>query len=157
MSVNILNVIELMITLLLSTASAELQFTLPQLPYIEVLNENNVLLESEYGDVLVPIDELRSIEATAYCITGTCADGTQTTAGVTAAMAKEYIGCTAYVWERTADGSIGNHIGVYEIHDTGGDYRIKNGTVIDIYIPSYDEAVQFGRQDVYVYLVFPEE
>lgn len=107
--------------------------------------------------LLVSIDELRAIEATAYCVTGTCADGTWTREGITAAMAKEYIGCVAYVWSRNEDGSVGEPIGKYEIHDTGGDYRIKNGTVIDIYIPSYDDAIQFGRQDVYVYLVFPED
>lgn len=129
----------------------------PQLHPVEVVEEPQLIkLESEFGDISLPIEELRAIEATAYCDTGTCADGTWTEDGVTAAMASEYIGCTAYVWERTEDGSIGNHIGVYEIHDTGGDYRIKNGTVIDIYIPSYDDAIQFGRQDVYVYLVFPE-
>lgn len=149
-----------LITAALVTIStlAKISTPIPQTLYDEVpTQENLILLESELGDITLPIDELRAIEATAYCVTGTCADGTWTEEGVTAAMAKKYIGCIAYVWERTEDGSIGDHIGVYEIHDTGGDYRIKNGTVIDIYIPSYDDAIQFGRKDVYVYLVFPEE
>lgn len=86
------------------------------------------------------------IEATAYCYGTTTASGKQVREGM-AAMAKEYIGKTAIVY--TKDFEL---IGIYEIEDTGGDYRIKEGKCIDIYIPSYEEAIQFGRQDVTVYL-----
>ena len=44
-------------------------------------------------------------------------------------------------------------IGTYEIEDTGGDERIVNGNCIDIYIPDYDAAIEFGRKDVVVYLI----
>jgi 3D (Asp-Asp-Asp) domain-containing protein len=63
-------------------------------------------------------------------------------------MAKEYMGKTAIVY--TPDFEL---IGIYEVEDTGGDYRIKNGQCIDIYIPDYDSCIEFGRQDVIVYLM----
>ena len=46
-----------------------------------------------------------------------------------------------------------DYIGTFEIEDTGGDERIKNGNCIDIYIPSYQEAINFGRKQVIVYLI----
>lgn len=87
------------------------------------------------------------IEATAYCHGEITASGKKVRKGI-AAMAKEYMGKTAIVY--TPDYEL---IGFYEVEDTGGDYRIKNGKCIDIYIPDYDSAMEFGRQDVIVYLV----
>lgn len=63
-------------------------------------------------------------------------------------MAKEYMGKTAIVYSEDFE-----LIGIYEVEDTGGDDRIKNGQCIDIYIPSHEEAIQFGRQNVIVYLL----
>jgi len=91
------------------------------------------------------------IEATAYCYGTTTCTGKPVRVGY-AAMAKEYIGKTAVVYEADENGEPLDYIGIYEIEDTGGDYRIKNGTCIDIYIPDYDEAISFGRKDVVVYL-----
>ena len=44
-------------------------------------------------------------------------------------------------------------IGTYEIEDTGGDERIKNGNCIDIFMDSRDECINFGRKQVLVYLI----
>jgi len=87
------------------------------------------------------------IEATAYCYGETTASGKRVREGM-AAMAKEYMGKTAIVY--TPDFEL---IGIYEVEDTGGDYRIKNGQCIDSFMKDYESAITFGRQDVIVYLM----
>ena len=95
---------------------------------------------------------VKYIEATAYCYGTTTCTGKQVREGY-AAMSKRYLGMTAVVYELDAEGEPFNYIGTYEIEDTGGDERIKNGNCIDIYIPDHDAAVQFGRKQVVVYLI----
>ena len=51
------------------------------------------------------------------------------------------------------NGSPGEFLGYFEILDTGGDDRIKNGTVLDIYIPDYDTCIEFGRRKVVVVFI----
>lgn len=92
----------------------------------------------------------KSMIATAYCIDGTTASGTHTRQGIAAAK-KEWIGKTAKVY-RNANGSVGELIGEYVIEDTGGE-SIQNGSVIDIWMPTRDECLQFGRRLVYVEIV----
>ena len=94
----------------------------------------------------------KHIEATAYCYGTTTCTGKPVREGY-AAMSKKYLGMTAIVYAEDENGNPLDHIGTYEIEDTGGDYRIKNGNCIDIYIPDYDKAVEFGRQKVVVYLI----
>ena len=60
---------------------------------------------------------------------------------------------TAIVYTEDENGNALDYIGTYEIEDTGGDERIKNGNCIDIYIPDHSEAIKFGRQKVVVYLI----
>ncbi|MCM1039823.1 MAG: hypothetical protein NC434_10915 [Ruminococcus sp.] len=95
------------------------------------------------------------IESTAYCYGETTADGSRVRPGIAAAK-REWMGLTAILYEVGADGSIGEVIGLYEIKDTGGDPRIKNGTCIDIYIPDEDACIEYGRQQVYIQLVAAE-
>lgn len=106
--------------------------------------------EYEPAYVLGDVEELH-IEATAYCYGTTTASGKKVREGY-AAMARGYLGKTAIVYE-DMDGVPGDLIGIYEIEDTGGDYRIQEGRCIDIYIPDYDECVQFGRQNVIVFVI----
>ena len=94
----------------------------------------------------------KHIEATAYCYGTTTCTGKPVREGY-AAMSKKYLGMTAVVYAEDENGNPLDYIGTYEIEDTGGDYRIKNGNCIDIYIPDYDKAVEFGRQKVVVYLI----
>lgn len=94
----------------------------------------------------------KHIEATAYCYGTTTCTGKQVREGY-AAMSKRYLGMTAIVYSEDENGNPLDYIGTYEIEDTGGDYRIKNGNCIDIYIPDYDKAIEFGRQNVVVYLI----
>ena len=94
----------------------------------------------------------KHIEATAYCYGTTTCTGKKVREGY-AAMSKNYIGMTAIVYTEDENGQALDYIGTYEIEDTGGDYRIKNGSCIDIYIPDYDKCIEFGRQKVVVYLM----
>lgn len=94
-----------------------------------------------------PKYEKLNIEATAYCYGEITASGKQVREGH-CAMARKYMGKTAVVYdEETME-----CLGIYEVEDTGGDSRIKNGECIDIYNPSYDWCIEFGRRKVTVYL-----
>lgn len=100
----------------------------------------------------VPVDpgelpEYRSMIATAYCIDGTTATGTHTRPGVCASK-REWFGRTAKVY-RNDGGNVGELIGTYTIEDTGG-RPIRNGSVIDLWMPTESECKQFGRKTVYV-------
>lgn len=88
--------------------------------------------------------------ATAYCINGTTATGTQTRVGI-AASKKEWFGKPAVVCLKGEDGNAGELLGTYIIEDTGGK-PIQNGKVIDIWMPTRDECVEFGRKEVIVYI-----
>lgn len=80
-------------------------------------------------------------ELTAYIETGNpCADGVYPQTGYTAACNDPAL------WHKWI------HIegyGDYYIHDTGG----MASNVIDIYVGSYDEAIQFGRREADVYII----
>lgn len=92
----------------------------------------------------------RSMIATAYCLNGTTASGTQTRRGI-AAGKREWFGKTAKVYWND-NGTVGELIGEYIIEDTGST-PIKNGSVIDIWMPTRDECMDFGRRLVYVEIV----
>ena len=94
----------------------------------------------------------KHIEATAYCYGTTTCTGKAVREGY-AAMSKRYLGMTAVVYEADENGEPLDYIGTYEIEDTGGDERIRNGNCIDIYIPDYNAAIEFGRKQVVVYLI----
>ena len=80
-------------------------------------------------------------ELTAYIATGNpCADGDYPQAGYTAAcndptLWHKYVNIDGY--------------GTFYVHDTGG----MASNVIDIFVSSYDEAIQFGRQSADVYIL----
>lgn len=93
------------------------------------------------------------IESTAYCHGEITADGSRVRKGIAAAK-KEWMGLTAILYEVKEDGTIGPLVGFYEIKDTGGDYRIKDGTCIDIYMPEEEDCIRYGRQQVYIQLVY---
>lgn len=90
------------------------------------------------------------MQATAYCIEGTTATGTQTRRGI-AAGKREWFGKTVTVYLEDETGNAGDLIGTYTIEDTGGK-PIRSGKVIDIWMPTYDECIAFGRKNVIVYL-----
>lgn len=97
--------------------------------------------------------QLQGIEmqATAYCLTGTTASGQQTRYGIVASK-PEWIGKKMMIYLKDKDGKQGSFLGTYEVADTGGN-SIRTGSVVDIWMPTRDECMQFGRRNVIVYLV----
>ena len=71
--------------------------------------------------------------ATAYCLPGRTASGTEVREGICAMSDPSLIGMTAVVYQRMPDGSIGNYIGTYEIEDTG-----CSDNVIDVWCTEED-------------------
>lgn len=79
-------------------------------------------------------------ELTAYCPTGNpCANGNYPTVGYTVACNSLALGTRIYI----------EGYGEYVVEDTGG----MGGGVIDIFMGTYDECIQFGRQGANVYIV----
>ena len=84
-------------------------------------------------------------ELTAYTHTGNnCADGVYPCAGVTVASNDKRL------WHKTI--RIEGY-GDFYVHDTGG----MANNVIDIFMDSYDECVQFGRRKASVYVLEDKE
>lgn len=88
-----------------------------------------------------------SMIATAYCINGTTASNTHTRPGICASKRK-WFGKTARIY-KNENGEPGELIGVYTVEDTGG-RPIRNGSVIDIWLPTESECFQFGSKCVLV-------
>lgn len=79
---------------------------------------------------------------TAYCATGNpCADGAYPVVNHTVACNNPAL------WHRWIyiEG-----YGTYFCHDTGG---MPSGGIIDVFVGSYGEAINFGRRSANVYLV----
>ena len=96
--------------------------------------------------------DVRKGWATAYCLTGKTASGTQTTANRTVAGRRADFGKTVHIWIDDGDGEIKmeNFVGTYVIEDTGGK-SIREGRVLDIYMPEYQDCKQFGgRRIIYI-------
>ena len=106
--------------------------------------------EHEQDASEVTPEKYHSMVATAYCLSGTTATGTQARSGI-AASKREWFGKTAKVYAND-NGSVGELIGSYVIEDTGGT-PIRNGSVIDLWMPTRDECLNFGRRLVYVEII----
>lgn len=95
--------------------------------------------------------ELLQVESTAYCHGEITASGHEVRPGI-AAGKPEWMGLTCLVYEDD-EGDPGKLLGIYEMLDTGGDKRIKNGTCIDVYLPDYDACKEYGRKNVWIQLI----
>lgn len=83
-------------------------------------------------------------EATAYCDLGITFSGVYVQRGIVAADPRVLpIGSVIEV-------SAGDYSGIYTVMDTGG---VIKGEIIDIFMPDYEEAVQFGRQKVKIRII----
>jgi 3D (Asp-Asp-Asp) domain-containing protein len=82
-------------------------------------------------------------EATAYCVTGITKSGAKVVPGHVAADPKVIpLGSMIYV-----DSPFMGMGGIYQVLDTG---ELVKGKIIDIFIPSYERCVEFGRRGVKV-------
>lgn len=97
------------------------------------------------------VAQVQPMEATAYCQGTIRCDGGVVRTG-TCAGKPEWYGKVAAIY-LDDNGSTGEFLGYFEILDTGGDDRITDGLVLDIYIPNYDACIEFGRRKVIVLLV----
>lgn len=91
------------------------------------------------------------MQATAYCLTGKTASGERTRKGIVASK-PEWIGKIMAVYLENEEGKAGEFLGYYEVKDTGGK-PIRTGKVLDIWMPTYNECIQFGRKNVVVFLI----
>ena len=100
-----------------------------------------------------PFETPVEMRCTCYTDTGITASGQHTRPGIIAGK-REWMGCTAALYDINEDGSIGDFIGYYEVLDTGagidtdgdgyGD-SLDNGTSIDVWVPN-DAAVREWQQ-----------
>jgi 3D (Asp-Asp-Asp) domain-containing protein len=87
---------------------------------------------------------LLDFHATAYCLKGRTASGIHTRPGVIAADPSVLpLGTVVHL-------RAGRYTGTYTVMDTGG--RIK-GRLVDVYVPTYREAVEFGRRQVKIKVI----
>jgi 3D (Asp-Asp-Asp) domain-containing protein len=88
--------------------------------------------------------ELVDFHATAYCLKGRTASGINTRPGVIAADPSVLpLGTVVHL-------RAGRYTGTYTVMDTGG--RIK-GRLVDVYVPTYKEAMEFGRRQVKIKVI----
>ena len=104
----------------------------------------------EEKDIYTPL--YFEVEATAYCYGGTRCDGGPVRKGICAGK-KEWYGKVIALYEQGVDGELGGFIGYYECLDTGGDYRIKEGKCVDIYMSSYEDCINFGRKKCFAVIL----
>ncbi len=106
---------------------------------IKYLTDNGAFEDA--SEPLVPRSGPLPFEATAYCDFGITKSGAQTVPGVAAADPSVLpLGSLIFVENAT-------YRGVLRILDTG---RLVKGRIVDIYMTSYSDAVNFGRQPVEV-------
>lgn len=107
-------------------------------------------VQARYDDIYEaepnPYGDPMEIELSAYCIDGITASGKHTRTGIVAGK-KEWIGKTVVLYDADL-----RFIGFFEVLDTGGK-KIRDGECIDIWMPTYDECIEFGRQKGYYQLL----
>jgi 3D (Asp-Asp-Asp) domain-containing protein len=85
-------------------------------------------------------------QATAYCDSGITKSGVPTRIGLVAGdPALLPLGSWIHVQQGPSE-----YQGLYQVMDTG---RLIKGKIIDIYMPTFSEAVKFGRQRVQIKVV----
>lgn len=109
-----------------------------------ILEDNNI---KDLEDVIEEEEEQQTgsyvgtFELTAYCATGNpCADGVYPSTGYTAACNDSRL------WHHWI---LIEGYGTYYVHDTGG----MASNVVDIFMGSYNECIQFGRRSANVYIL----
>lgn len=91
--------------------------------------------------------ETKKMRVTCYCPEscpgiGITASGKPVVGNYTIAARRDWIGSVLILY-KDDNGKKGDMIGIYECTDTGGHEDLKNGTALDIYQNSLDEAWGF--------------
>lgn len=111
-----------------------------------------------FNPVQAKANEIVNCTATAYTATGNLTY-TETVPRVGVAAGKlEWLGKTALVFLDDGDGLIKpqNFYSIVTFEDKGGTKAINEGRVIDIYLNTYEEAVQFGFKKVIIQIIDSE-
>lgn len=88
--------------------------------------------------------QAEDFEATAYCVSGITKSGAKVAPGHVAADPKVIpLGSMIYIDSPSMRG-------IYQVLDTG---ELIKGKIIDIFIPSYERCVEFGRREVKVHVL----
>ena len=88
--------------------------------------------------------DLIDFNATAYCLKGRTASGFNTRPGMIAADPRVLpMGTVVHL-------RAGRYTGIYTVMDTGS--RIK-GRIVDVYVPTFKEAMEFGRRQVKIRVI----
>ena len=131
--------ISLFSILLLLCSVVILRFSSAKVEATTLAAEPDSAVEVSLGPPSEPDYEV--FEATAYCDSGITHSGVYVKRGIVAADPSTLpIGSVIEV-------EAGRYSGIYTVLDTGSAVK---GQIIDIYMPSYDEAIEFGRQCVKV-------
>ena len=104
-------------------------------------------IRANAGQDLQPPDT-EAFESTAYTWTGyPTASGKWPREGVTIAVDPDVIplGSAVMIW-----GEDGEWMGIYEAQDTG---RLIRGRIIDLYMDKHEDAIEWGRQTVYIRVI----
>jgi 3D (Asp-Asp-Asp) domain-containing protein len=87
------------------------------------------------------VKDMKNFQATAYCVTGITKSGVPVAPGHVAADPRVIpLGSVIYVDSPLMGG-------IYQVLDTG---ELIKGQIIDIFIPSYEHCLEFGRRMVKV-------
>jgi len=88
--------------------------------------------------------DLVDFHATAYCLKGRTASGIDTRPGIIAADPRVLpLGTVVHL-------RAGRYTGTYTVMDTGG---LIKGRIVDVYVPTYREAIEFGRRQVKIKVI----
>lgn len=108
-----------------------------------VTRANKAAAELSAGDAFAD-HELVDFHATAYCLKGRTASGVNTRPGMIAADPRVLpLGTVVHLRS-------GRYTGTYTVMDTGG---LIKGRRVDVYVPTYKEAVEFGRRQVKIKVI----
>lgn len=103
-----------------------------------------ISVKADEGVMNTQATEIKLIKckATAYCLSGTMANGNKVHEGACAG-ANKYFGKTIVMYKRLPGDKLGDYIGTYTVEDRGGTKGIKQGYVIDVWRPNLDECQEF--------------
>ncbi|PYT07290.1 MAG: hypothetical protein DMF60_07410 [Acidobacteria bacterium] len=88
--------------------------------------------------------DMVDFHATAYCLKGRTASGINTRTGMIAADPRVLpLGTVVHLRS-------GRYTGTYTVMDTGG---LIKGHIVDVYVPTYREAIAFGRRQVKIRII----
>ena len=116
-----------------------------KIEYQEPIKTAEIMITEVTAQVAAEVTaQVHNFEATAYCDHGITFSGVYVQRGIVAADPRILpIGSVIEV-------QAGDYSGIFSVLDTG---RLIKGNIIDIFMPDYEEAIQFGRQQVTVKVI----